>query len=572
MSIDLLLTQFERVSDAPDSIPRLRRFILDLAVHGKLVDQDPLDSSAELLIDQIATGHRETPLSPKHRSIVESPILVPPFDLPRLWAWTRLGRLADYIQRGKSPKYSTTTGPLVVSQKCIRWEGLDLGPARSITPKSLDAYEPVRFLRDGDLLWNSTGTGTIGRISRVVAPPARLVCDSHVTVVRCSQVDPEFIRCWLRSDYVFGTIEGEASGSTNQVELTLRMALSQMIPLPPLAEQHRIVAKVDELMGLCDQLEAAQKERELRRDSLRSVSLHRLTAVDGAPADVMFFLDKSSRLITQPEHVVAVRQTILDLAVRGRLVPQDPGDEPAAELLRRLAASDTTTKRRAGGKTTPSDFANIAPHELPTGWCWASLRSLGPTQTGGTPPTQNRGLYGDEVPFIKPGAITDARIDYNRPGLSRAGALALGRTGPAGTVLMVCIGASLGKCGLVDRRCSFNQQINSVSPRAPLEAEYVFLALRSPMFQRAAFAASAHGTLPILNKGRWGQLLIPIPPLAEQRRIVARVDELMVLCDELGTSMASAREARSQLLESLLGEALAASGDRAFVGDFASAL
>ena len=258
MSIGLLLAQFERVADAPGAIPRLRRFILDLAVRGKLVEQDPSDPSAEFLIEEIAAGGRAVLLAPRYRSLVDAPVDSLPFEVPQGWAWTRLGHVADYIQRGKSPAYSATTGPLVVSQKCVRWEGLDLTPAKMINAASLEAYESVRFIRDGDLLWNSTGTGTIGRISRVVAPPDRLVCDSHVTIVRCSQLDPEYIRCWLRSDHVYATIEGNASGSTNQVELTLQMALSQVLPLPPLQEQHRIVAAVNELMALCDQLEAAQ--------------------------------------------------------------------------------------------------------------------------------------------------------------------------------------------------------------------------------------------------------------------------------------------------------------------------
>lgn len=274
MSIGLLLNQFDRIAGAPAAIPRLRRFVLDLAVRGKLVDQDQADASAEALILAIVGGKRETPLAPRYRSLVESPIDAPEFDVPESWAWTRLGLVAEYIQRGKSPIYSTTTGPPVVSQKCVRWEGLDLIPAKAITTESLNRYEPVRFLRDGDLLWNSTGTGTIGRVSRVSEPPDRLVCDSHVTIVRCSQLDPEFVRCWLRSDFVYGTIEGDASGSTNQVELTLQMALSQPIPLPPLMEQHRIVAKVEEVMTLCGQLDEASTRVKSERKQLLEALLH----------------------------------------------------------------------------------------------------------------------------------------------------------------------------------------------------------------------------------------------------------------------------------------------------------
>ena len=190
----------------------------------------------------------------------------------------RLGEVTSYIQRGKSPKYASADGPPVVSQKCVQWHGLDLDKARKITYQSLVTYEDIRFLREGDLLWNSTGTGTIGRIIRLIDPPERLVCDSHVTVVRCVFVSSEYIRTWLRTGNVYGLIEERAAGSTNQVELTAQMALNQVVPLPPLAEQHRIVAKVDELIALCNQLEASLATGDETRHRLCDALLHEATA------------------------------------------------------------------------------------------------------------------------------------------------------------------------------------------------------------------------------------------------------------------------------------------------------
>jgi type I restriction enzyme S subunit len=152
-----------------------------------------------------------------------------------------------------------------------------------VTLESLSEYEDSRFLRHGDLLWNSTGTGTIGRVIRLVDPPRKLVCDSHVTVIRCLEVDPEYIRAWLRSDHVYGIIEDRAAGSTNQVELTGQMANNQIVPLPPLAEQRCIVAKVDELMALCDRLEASLTTA----DDTRRRLLDALLAEALAPADAL---------------------------------------------------------------------------------------------------------------------------------------------------------------------------------------------------------------------------------------------------------------------------------------------
>ena len=260
MNADRLLAHYEKVADAPDAIPRLRHFILDLAVRGKLVEQDPNDESASELLKRIGVEKAKLVKSrlikrPKQLESVERNDTE--FCIPSSWCWTRLGKVTSYIQRGKSPKYASADGSLVVSQKCVQWHGLDLDKARKITYQSLVTYEDIRFLREGDLLWNSTGTGTIGRIIRLIDPPERLVCDSHVTVVRCLFVSSEYIRTWLRTGNVYGLIEERAAGSTNQVELTAQMALNQIVPLPLLAEQRRIVAKVDELMACCDQLEVS---------------------------------------------------------------------------------------------------------------------------------------------------------------------------------------------------------------------------------------------------------------------------------------------------------------------------
>ncbi len=241
-----------------DQTKALRQTILNLAVCGKLVEQDRADEPASELLKRIAAEKArlvkaEVIKRPKQLRAVESDDTE--FCIPSSWCWTRLGEVTSYIQRGKSPKYASKSGALVVSQKCVQWSGLNLNKARKITYQSLAAYEDIRFLREGDLLWNSTGTGTIGRVIRLIDSPERLVCDSHVTVVRCLLVSPEYIRTWLRTGNVYGLIEERATGSTNQVELTAQMALNQVVPLPPLAEQHRIVAKVDELMALCDRLE-----------------------------------------------------------------------------------------------------------------------------------------------------------------------------------------------------------------------------------------------------------------------------------------------------------------------------
>ena len=560
MNAERMLAHYERIADAPDAIGRLRRFIFDLAVRGKLVPQDAKDEPAVELLRRIA---KEKARLVKVGEIKADKPLAPvgddaDFDVPPNWQWTRLGVIASYIQRGKSPKYALADGALVVSQKCVQWAGLDLTVAKQVTFESLADYELVRFLRDGDLLWNSTGTGTIGRVIRLVKPPEKLVCDSHVTVVRCPEVNPEYVRTWLRSDHVYALIEGRASGSTNQVELTAQMAINQVFPLPPLGEQHRIVAKVDELMALCDWLEAARAEREAARDRLSASSLARLNTPDPDTfqADARVVLNALPALTTRPDQIKQLRQTILNLAVRGKLVPQDAKDEPVAELLKRIEI-DKNQLINKGAIRKRDELPEIADYKfaVPPKWLWCRLGSLGWTQTGTTPPKSKPDHYGDFVPFIKPGDIYSNYVDYGNEGLSEQGVAESGRIAGPGSILMVCIG-TIGKCQRIDRDCSFNQQINAISPFSDTDSRFLLAVFQSDLFQNAAWAVSARTTIAILNKGNWELLAVPLPPVAEQHRIVAKVDELFSLCDQLEASLNESSATRSRLLDSLLAESL----------------
>ncbi len=163
---NLLEQHFDTVFAAPDGIVRLRELILTLAMQGKLVEQDPKDPPASELLKEIEAEKKRLVKEGKIKKPKPLPHIKPeevPYDLPPGWEWVRLGEICSYIQRGKGPKYVNVSTHQVISQKCVRWYGLDLEPARYIDPASLMKYESIRFLRVGDLLWNSTGTGTIGR-------------------------------------------------------------------------------------------------------------------------------------------------------------------------------------------------------------------------------------------------------------------------------------------------------------------------------------------------------------------------------------------------------------------------
>ncbi len=565
MNAPQLLAHFEKVSDAPDAIPRLRRFILELAVRGKLVTQDPkAEPACELLkrIDSEKTRLEENGTIKKGKPLAEIGDKAP-FDVPLSWRWTRLGRVTSYIQRGKSPKYAANDGSLAVSQKCVQWRGLDLNAAKHITLESLSEYEEVRFIRDNDLLWNSTGTGTIGRVVRIVDTPGKLVCDSHVTIVRCLIVDPEYIRTWLRSDHVYALIEGHASGSTNQVELTAEMALGQAVPLPPLGEQRRIVARLGELMGLCDQLEAARSERESRRDRLTTSSLTRLNkpSPDSFHDDAQLALDILSEFTARHDQVKQLRQTILNLAVRGKLVLQNPMDEPASELLKRIAADKARHNKERKAKRQdllPAPDLSQAPFELPVGWAWGRFPELGSFGRGKSKhrPRNDPALFdGGEHLMIQTGDVARSKgliktytSKYNDFGLAQS------FKWPAGA-LCITIAANIADSGILGFDACFPDSVVGFIPAPIFKSaryfEYFVRTAKANLLEFAPATAQKNINLEILM-----QVLIPIPPVVEQDRIVARVDELMVLCNRLEDSLRVGEERRSSLLSAILDEAL----------------
>lgn len=248
-----------------------------------------------------------------------------------------------------------------------------------------------------------------------------------------------------------------------------------------------------------------------------------------------------------------LRELILELAVRGKLVPQDPNDEPASALLERITAEKAELVKQGKikkQKPLPEISEEEKPFELPIGWEWVRLGDLGFTQTGGTPSKSKPEYFGKDIPFIKPANITSQGVDYQDEGLTIQGANELGRLAPAGSVLMVCIG-TIGKCQVVNRPCTFNQQINSVTPFIE-NSEFIFLCLSSAYFQSLAWSKSSSTTIAILNKGKWESLLLPLPPLEEQLKLIKTVKKLTSLCDQLEQHSLTSLDAHQQLVETLL--------------------
>ena len=269
--IENLLPKVEKYGKAQDELnklneelpERLKKSILQEAIEGRLVPQDPNDEPASALLAKIREEKQQLVKEGKlkKKDLEEKPISEDeiPFEIPDTWEWVRLENITTYISRGKSPVYSEIQKYPIVAQKCNQWSGFSLEKAKFADPKTVEKYTEERLLRDGDLLWNSTGLGTLGRMAiydSKVNQYGWAAADSHVTVIRTlpSFSCYKYLYYYFASNEVQSVIEDKSDGSTKQKELSQETVRKYVVPLPPLAEQKRIVAKIEQLFGEIDKL------------------------------------------------------------------------------------------------------------------------------------------------------------------------------------------------------------------------------------------------------------------------------------------------------------------------------
>ena len=341
-------------------------------------------------------------------------------------------------------------------------------------------------------------------------------------------------------------------------------AIIAVFPLPPLAEQHRIVAKVDELMALCDRLAAARARREAARDRLAAASLARLNVPDPETFqdDARLALGALKALTTRPDQIKQLRQTILNFAVHGKLVPQDPNDEPASELLKQVAKEIANySKENRIALTSPEPFAiSEPPFSVPPGWKWTRLCGLFKIITDGDhqpPPKADEG-----VAFLTIGNITTGKLDFSdcrRVPKNYYQSLAAYRTPKKDDILYTVVGATYGRPALVDTDRDFcvQRHVAILKPATALHLRFLVWLLASPLIYDQATGSTTGTAQPTIALRPLRNFAVPLPPLAEQHRIVAKVDALMALCDRLEANLSAAADTRRRLLDALLAEALA---------------
>lgn len=579
MNARTLLDNFDLLAEAPGGVPKLRELILQLAVRGKLVPQEKMIHHEE----RPASLGKLRRASEEHEGKDGGEQIERPYAIPKGWRWKTLRSVtSDLGQKVPDARFTyVDVSAIDKDHGCIGDSVQVLRPedapsrARKIVKRGTVIYSTVR-----PYLLN------IAVVDRQFEP-APIVSTAFFVMHPHREVDGRFLFYYLRSkpftEYVNGVMAGMAYPAVNDAKMT-----TGPFPLPPLAEQKRIVARVDELMKRCDELEARQNERNERHKVTVAACLHQLVArrslgEGGASSPPTFRIrppptahrppitdywslitDHFPLLFSSPSSVAELRNTILQLAVQGRLVPQDPRDEPASELLKQIVEEKKRAVKEGRirkQEPLPSISNEEQPFELPVGWDWIRLGSLGYTQTGTTPSKSNPHYFGEGYPFVKPGDITEKGVAYGKEELTAEG-IQVGRLIPAGSAIMVCIGGSIGKIGYVDRDCSCNQQINAITPLCGVDGRFIACWMKSPYVYNQVLSQAPQTTLPILSKGKWDVLFFPLPPLTEQKRIVAKVNELMALCDALEAKLTQSR-ADADTLAAAVVHHLCASGRQA---------
>ena len=380
-----------------------------------------------------------------------------------------------------------------------------------------------------------------------------------------NRVDPHFFVNFLRASSDSDRLSTYFTG-VGIKHFTGKGLASFLFPVPPLAEQHRIVAKVDELMALCDRLEAAQAERERRRDHLSAASLQRLNEpIDSVACreHADFHLRHFVRFTTRADQVPALRQTILNLAVRGKLVEQDPNDEPASVLLEQIQAEKAQLRKE--GKIKKEHGAPLVDHVtaklVPRGWQAVRASELLTFVTSGS--------RGWAAHYAKEGSIflRIGNLDYGTTDLDLSDVQCVnppkGAEGDRTLVqegdILISITGDTGMVGLVPASLPaayINQHIALARPSKRLCRRYLATLFTSPL-ALAEFKWSQRGMKNSLGLEDIRSVLVLIPPVTEQLRIVARVDELMALCDRLEAALLNRENVRGRLLEAVLQEVLA---------------
>ena len=537
--IKFVLENFDTIFRNEKSLESLNKIILDLAIRGKLVEQNPEDEPASELLKRIKEEKErliKEKVIKKEKELLKIEEDEIPFEIPESWEWVRLGEICE-INMGQSPKGESVNFSDGVG---LIGGASDMG---EIFPK-IKRYttSPTKLCKKDDLILSVRAT-----LGRPIFSDGIYCLGRGVCGISSSVINKKFLRNYFFS--MEKELYSKANGTTF-LQVTREDIVTLFFPLPPLAEQKRIVEKVERLQELIKNLKEVYLSNEKSRLNLKKsllVEIEKSNSDKELLKNLELVFSNFDKVIRSKEDIKDIRNLILSLAIKGKLVEQNSEDEPASELLKRIKEEK---ERLVKEKELPKIEKDEIPFEIPESWEWVRLGEIGILQTGNTPSTSKNEYYGNDIPFITPADITSKGINYNNRGLSFLGK-EKGRVVLKNSLLQVCIGGSIGKVFYTDREVCFNQQINGITLYLS-NYKYIYDILSSVYFYENLLENSNGTATPIINKSSWGNLLIPLPPLVEQQRIVERVEKLMSICDMLEEKIVESERVSEKLLESLV--------------------
>lgn len=557
-----LVQHFELMATAPGGVARLRELILALAVQGKLVSRDPNDKPASELLKQIR-AERALQIAEgkakRGKPLAELTEEDRPFAIPRTWCWVRLGDITNYGSPVKA-------GALVPDTWVLDMEDIEKSSGRLLQKlRFIDrpALSDKNSFTKGDVLYGKLRP----YLNKVLVADEDGVCTTEIIPFRCyGDYEPGYFRLALSSPYFLEYVNARSYGM-KMPRLGTDDARNAPLPLPPLAEQSRIVTRVEELMRLCDALEAKGQLEAVQHAQLVQTLLGALTA-STSPEELADNWQRVAThfdlLLDRPEAIDALEQTILQLAVRGLLVPQDPKEEPASELLKKIRAErerligEGKVKRE---KLVSSTTENEQLFPVPASWKWVRLGDVSKVISGFAFSSQDlsseTGVRVIKITnagvgeFCETDDFLPARFAVGFDGFrATLGDLIIALTRP-----YVSNGLKISKLPQTYDGALINQRVAAIRLHAGLAMEFAFTYLRSEdvlRIYKGRFNGS--GLQPNLKVSDVTDLVMPLPPLEEQLRIVARVESLCRLCADLRQRLAARQTTQAHLAEALIDE------------------
>ncbi|ECD1231032.1 restriction endonuclease subunit S [Salmonella enterica subsp. enterica serovar Newport] len=534
-------------------IKKLRELILELAVRGKLVPQDPNDEPASVLLKRIAAEKAELVKQgkiKKQKPLPEISEEEKPFELPMGWEWTRLGSISNYGFCDKAEPEDVTPETWI----------LELEDIEKVTSKLINkvtfAERPFKSSKNrfsqGDVLYGKLRP----YLDKVIVANEPGVCTTEIIpITSYGNIYPEFLRLLLKAPN-FIIYANSSTHGMNLPRLGTEKAQQAVIELAPIQEQLRIVSRADKLMSLCDQLE---------QHSLTSLDAHQqlvetllTTLTDSQNADELAenwarISEHFDTLFTTEASIAALKQTILQLAVMGKLVPQDPNDEPASELLKRIAqekaqlVKDGKMKKQ---KPLPPISDEEKPFELPIGWEWCRLGECINLISGQhlKPDEYEEECHGEMLPYITGpaefGLISPTYSKYTNEKRAIAA---------KGDILITCKGAGLGKLNVADTNIAISRQLMAINV-IRMNSEYLKIILDS---MYGYFQSKGVGiAIPGISREDVMEPLIMLPPFEEQKRIMENLYKLNFLIEDIKFRIKSAQQTQLHLADALTDAAI----------------